>query len=191
MSKRFNKKVKKIIHDVEVTSKKSRLNVQDKIDFIKEMIVTQTDQHNSLLETLTETRNVCSYVMAGLVAYCGFLFNSTDFIQQLYQKIVIYSLFFLILIFWTILNLSKPLPMGLNPVLTPHHLFNIEGITKLKLYEDVLAKLGEEYTLLSIKFTHINKQKKYFLLLALLFFGVSILFILIGKTPIEIQLKIN
>ena len=191
MSRTLKKKIKSIITQIEHDKNKSKLTESDKIELAKEMIQTQNDHHKGLLETLTETRNVCSYVMAGLVAYAGFLFNSKDFIQQTYQKLIIYSLFFIILVFWTIINRSRSLSIGIDSHQAFNFFINAKGITKLQMYTKILTKAKEEYNLLSIKFTKINKRKEYFLILSLVFFGISIIFMLIGNNPIELQIKLN
>jgi len=133
---------------------------------------------------ITEIRNICNYVITGIIAFVGFTISSAEKpIDTSLRKIIFYGLLTLIFCFWTAVNFFEVVNVGFEPKSiddlldksTSEYKTTKEN-SKEKVFHHILASISNQYNSAQKVLDRKNKIFYYFLITALIFFIVTIIF---------------
>jgi hypothetical protein len=163
--------------------KKPKLSSEDKSYIYEKMFDYQKEQHASLLQSISETRNICNQITITILIFTGFIISiENQTINTILRKLIFYSLLAIIVAIWTKINWSIKVTVGFNPAQTKN-LFSIkeneDEPNKEKIFEQIFNASVREYSILKQQLEITEKYKKWFLKVSLIFLITTIINLLL------------
>lgn len=190
---------------VEIDKKNLQINekidYQVKIDMLKMAFEYTKEKYNNLVDEIKEIRAVSNYILTAVLVFSGFIISSDKYIGNLTQKIIFYGLLVTILGVWLWINWTVNVAVGFDSNAVPQLIKDIEkdivqyeGFKfypnkNLTLYESLIYDQNSKYAnaedIINQKF---HFKKRVLIVLAILYFFITIIFIIISKFQIFITL---